>query len=263
MTMVESLGSPCPRELTILPTTVPDTFSASNDYHVLTDGAPGLFRLLTQAIQDGVPFVGVGIQAHEPHTMRFPRFPLRQVQTILDRYATLGKELRIPEFTPASGGDPITESHVEGVCDEAAQADYAVKFYRVTVARTRSNGVIVTWYGPSKCLSDSAAALGLTTPMKNARAGRKQNPQVFFSLFRLCLKESCGCRRVPDLFSRNEATASIVPPHLECSATRLPSLSRTTARKPYGPIWCLGLSTLPPLDSTAAMASSRRSCAFR
>ena len=255
MTMVGSLGSPCPRELTILLTTVPDTFSASNDYHVLADGAPGFFRLLTQAIQDGVPFDGIGIQAHEPHTMRFP---LRQVQTILDRYATLGKELRIPEFTPASGGDPITESHVEGVWDEAAQADYAVKFYRVTVARTRSNGVIVTWYGPSKCLSDSAAALGLTTPMKNARAGRRQNPQVFFSLFRLCLKESCGCRRVPDLFSRNEATASIVPPHLECSATRLPSLSRTTARKPYGPIWCLGLSTLPPLDSTAAMASSRR-----
>ena len=104
MTMVESLGSPCPRELTILLTTVPDTFSASNDYHVLTDGAPGLFRLLTQAIQDGVPFDGIGIQAHEPHTMRFP---LRQVQTILDRYATLGKELRITEFTPASGGDPI------------------------------------------------------------------------------------------------------------------------------------------------------------
>ena len=134
-------------------------------------------------------------------TSRIPCcFPLRQVQTILDRYATLGKELHITEFTPASGGDPITESHVEGVWDEAAQADYAVKFYRVTVARTRSNGVIVTWYGPSKCLSDSAAALGLTTPMKNAHAGRRQNPQVFFSPFRLCLKESCGCRRVPDLF---------------------------------------------------------------
>ncbi|MGZ3433896.1 MAG: endo-1,4-beta-xylanase [Isosphaeraceae bacterium] len=176
MTMVGSLGSPCPRELTILLTTVPDTFSASNDYHVLADGAPAFFRLVTQAIHDGVPFDGIGIQAHEPHTMRFP---LRQVQTILDRYATLGKELRITEFTPASGGDPITESHVEGVWDEAAQADYAVKFYRVTVARTRSNGVIVTWYGPSKCLSDSAAALGLTTPMKNARAGRRQNPQVF------------------------------------------------------------------------------------
>ena len=47
-------------------------------------------------------------------------------------------------------------------------------------------------------------------------------------------------------------------PYLECSATRLPSLSRTTARKPYGPIWCLGLSTLPPFDSTAEIASSRR-----
>ena len=255
MTMVGSLGSPCPRELTILLTTVPDTFSASNDYHVLADGAPGFFRLLTQAIHDGVPFDGIGIQAHEPHTMRFP---LRQVQTILDRYATLGKELRITEFTPASGGDPITESHVEGVWDEAAQADYAVKFYRVTVARTRSNGVIVTWYGPSKCLSDSAAALGLTTPMKNCARRQETKPAGFFLVVPAVLE---GVVRLPTrsrpLFSQRGHRVHGTP-HLECSATRLPSLSRTTARKPYGPIWCLGLSTLPPFDSTAAMASSRR-----
>jgi endo-1,4-beta-xylanase len=119
----------------------PDAYLIVNDYHVLADGAPQFFRLLTKAIHDGVPFDGIGIQAHEPHTMRFP---LRQVQTILDRYATLGKELHITEFTPCSGGDPITESHVEGVWDEAAQADYAVKFYRVCFAHPALRAI--TWW---------------------------------------------------------------------------------------------------------------------
>ena len=119
----------------------PDAYLIVNDYHVLADGAPGFFRLLTRAIHDGVPFDGIGIQAHEPHTMRFP---LRQVQTILDRYATLGKELHITEFTPDSGGDRITESHVQGVWDEAAQADYAVKFYRVCFAHPALRAI--TWW---------------------------------------------------------------------------------------------------------------------
>jgi len=118
-----------------------DAYLIVNDYHVLADGAPRFFRLLTEAIHDGVPFDGIGIQAHEPQTMRFP---LRQVQTILDRYATLGKELHITEFTPASSGDSITESHFEGVWDEAAQADYAVKFYRVCFAHPALRAI--TWW---------------------------------------------------------------------------------------------------------------------
>ena len=119
----------------------PDAYLIVNDYHVLADGAPRFFRLLTKAIHDGVPFDGIGIQAHEPPTMRFP---LGQVQTILDRYATFGKELHITEFTPASGGDRITGSHVEGVWDEAAQADYAVKFYRVCFAHPALRAI--TWW---------------------------------------------------------------------------------------------------------------------
>ena len=72
------------------------------------------------------------------------RFPLDRVQTILDRYAALGKELHITEFTPASGGQRITGSHVEGVWDEAAQADYAVKFYRVCFAHPALRAI--TWW---------------------------------------------------------------------------------------------------------------------
>jgi GH35 family endo-1,4-beta-xylanase len=112
-----------------------------NDYHVLADGAPGFYRLLHRAIQNGVPFDGIGIQAHEPRTMRFR---LDRVQTILDHYATLGKELHITEFTPTSGGKPIEGSHLHGVWDESAQADYAVKFYRVCFSHPAMRAI--TWW---------------------------------------------------------------------------------------------------------------------
>jgi endo-1,4-beta-xylanase len=112
-----------------------------NDYMVMADAAPGFHRLLTAAKANGVPFDGIGIQAHEPRTMRFP---LDRVQTVLDRYASLGKELHITEFTPASGGDKITGSHRSGVWDEAAQADYAVKFYRVCFAHPSVRAI--TWW---------------------------------------------------------------------------------------------------------------------
>jgi endo-1,4-beta-xylanase len=88
-----------------------------------------------------VPFDGIGIQAHEPRTMRFP---LDRVQEILDQYATLGKELHITEYTPASSRQKITGSHREGVWDEAAQADYAVKFYRLCFAHPAIRAI--TWW---------------------------------------------------------------------------------------------------------------------
>jgi len=112
-----------------------------NDYAVLENGYPPFFKLLKAAIDSGVPFDGIGIQAHEPRTARFP---LDRVQRILDRYASLGKGLHITEFTPSSGGEKITGSHLAGVWDEAAQADYAVKFYRVCFAHPEVRGI--TWW---------------------------------------------------------------------------------------------------------------------
>jgi len=119
----------------------PRAYLIVNDYHVLADGCPGFFRLLSQAIRKGVPFDGIGIQAHEPRTMRFP---LERVQEILDQYAALGKELHITEFTPASSGQKMTGSHRQGVWDEAAQADYAAKFYRVCFAHPAMRAI--TWW---------------------------------------------------------------------------------------------------------------------
>jgi GH35 family endo-1,4-beta-xylanase len=119
----------------------PAAYLIVNDYMVMADGAPAFYKLLETAKAEGVPFDGIGIQAHEPRTMRFP---LDHVQAVLDRYAALGKELHITEFTPASGGDKITGSHLAGVWDEAAQADYAVKFYRVCFAHPSVRAI--TWW---------------------------------------------------------------------------------------------------------------------
>ena len=119
----------------------PDAYLIVNDYFVLGDGCPGFFKLLTEAKRADVPFEGIGIQAHEPRTMRFP---LDRTQEILDRYATLGKELHITEFTPASSGQKISGSHREGVWDEVAQAEYAVKFYRVCFAHPSMRAI--TWW---------------------------------------------------------------------------------------------------------------------
>ncbi len=112
-----------------------------NDYYVMANGYHPFFKLLKEAINDGLPFNGIGIQAHEPRTMRFP---LDKCKIILDRYATLGKELHITEFTPTSGGAKITGSHVTGIWDEVAQAEYAEKFFRICFAH--ETVVALTWW---------------------------------------------------------------------------------------------------------------------
>jgi len=121
-----------------------------NDYHVMADGYPPFFALLQKALADGTPFDGLGIQAHEPRTMRFP---LDQVRQVLDRYATLGKAIHITEFTPASAGAPITGSHRKGIWNETAQAEYAERFYRVVFGHPAT--VALTWWD----LSDSGSWL--------------------------------------------------------------------------------------------------------
>jgi endo-1,4-beta-xylanase len=112
-----------------------------NDYYVMANGYPPFFDLLTKAKAAGVPFDGIGIQAHEP---RAERFALDRVQRTLDQYATLGKLLYITEFSPASGGEKITGSHRQGAWDEAAQAEYAERFYRVAFGHPAVAGI--TWW---------------------------------------------------------------------------------------------------------------------
>ncbi|MGB2822648.1 MAG: endo-1,4-beta-xylanase [Phycisphaerae bacterium] len=119
----------------------PNAYLIVNDYYVMANGYPPFHKLLAQAVADGVPFDGIGIQAHEPRTMRFP---LPNVWRVLDKYAEFGKELHITEFTPCSAGQRITGSHLAGVWDEKAQADYAVKFYKTCFAHPQV--MAITWW---------------------------------------------------------------------------------------------------------------------
>ena len=112
-----------------------------NEAHVMADGRPLFLGLLRDAIANGVPFDAVGIQAHEPAGMWFP---LDRVWQVLNRYAALGKELHITEFTPTSGGEPIGGSYRQGVWNETVQADYAELFYRVCFAHPAVRAI--TWW---------------------------------------------------------------------------------------------------------------------
>lgn len=119
----------------------PEATLIVNDYEVMANGFPPFFALLESAQKRGVPFDGIGIQAHEPRTLRFPLDP---VWATLDRYATLGKPLHITEFTPASGGEAVTGPLGVGTWDEAAQADYAARFYTVCFAHPAV--MAITWW---------------------------------------------------------------------------------------------------------------------
>lgn len=121
--------------------TNPGDYLIVNDYEVMGNGCPPFFKMLQEKIKNGVPFDGIGIQAHEPLSMRFP---LQNVWRILDQYATLGKALHITEFTPVSSGIAITGSHVTGPWTETEQADYAVKFYTTCFAHPKVMGI--TWW---------------------------------------------------------------------------------------------------------------------
>jgi len=111
-----------------------------NDYLVFTDGNPVFQAFLKQAKADGVPYHGLGIQAHEPRTTWFP---VDRVQRILDAYARVGKAIHITEFEPQSGGKPIVGAR-QGTWDEAAQAEFAERFYRVCFGNPAV--VAITWW---------------------------------------------------------------------------------------------------------------------
>jgi GH35 family endo-1,4-beta-xylanase len=119
-----------------------------NDFEVFANGCPWFFKLLQKAIADGVPFDGIGIQAHSPPAMRFS---MEVITTTLDEYAGLGKDLLITDFTPVSSGEPITGLAVPGPWDEKAQADYAVKFYRTCFAHPAV--VAITWWDLCEAIS--------------------------------------------------------------------------------------------------------------
>lgn len=102
-----------------------------NEYGIFYEGHPDFYRFLAHAVEQGIPFDVVGIQAHAPLHMAFP---LDRVRALLDLYGGLGKQIHITEFTPTSSGRKVLGAPWRDAWDEAQQAGYAEQFYRVCFA---------------------------------------------------------------------------------------------------------------------------------
>ncbi len=102
-----------------------------NDYGEFYNGAPDWFSYLQGLASAGTPYDVIGMQAHAPTDMAFP---LDRVRDVLAHYATLGKTIHITEFTPSSAGFAVTGCPWRTTWNEATQAEYAEKFYRVCFA---------------------------------------------------------------------------------------------------------------------------------
>jgi GH35 family endo-1,4-beta-xylanase len=121
--------------------TDPNALLEINEYSILHDGLPGFYNYLENAINRGVPFDIIGIEAHEPKT---EWFNLNFIDSIIYRYGNLGKKIEITEFTPTSGGQNITGTYKQGIWNEENQAEYAKKFY--TICFGNPNVSAITWW---------------------------------------------------------------------------------------------------------------------
>ncbi len=121
----------------------PDAYLIVNEYYVIQDtqGTGPLYELVAELIERDAPFDAIGMQCHEPRT---DWYPLDMVEKTFAKYAELGKPIHVTEFTPTSGGKPITGSYHEGTWTEEAQADYAEQFFRIAFANP-SVECIVWW----------------------------------------------------------------------------------------------------------------------
>jgi len=112
----------------------PDAYLVVNEYMVIqdTEGKGPFYELVAELIRRNAPFDAIGMQCHEPRT---DWYPLDMVEKTFAKYAELGKPIHVTEYTPTSGGKPITGSYHEGTWTEEAQADYAEQFFRIAFAQ--------------------------------------------------------------------------------------------------------------------------------
>ena len=97
--------------------------------------------MLKRASEAGIPYDGIGIQAHHPFDWAFP---LSEVRSKLELYATLGKKLHISELAFASNNRPVLGSPWRGTWSEDVQAAYAEDYYRVAFAHPAVASI--TWW---------------------------------------------------------------------------------------------------------------------
>ena len=121
----------------------PEATLLVNEFNIMSrpESADRFWQLMTLLRERNAPFGAIGMQAHEPRT---DRFPLANVVDALDRFAALRVPIHITEYSPTSGGQPITGGAVDGTWTEDAQADYAAAFYRICFGHPAVEAI--TWW---------------------------------------------------------------------------------------------------------------------
>jgi len=121
----------------------PEATLLVNEFNIMSrpESADRFWELMSLLKERSAPFRAIGMQAHEPRT---DRFPLANVAAALDRFAALGVPIHITEYSPTSGGQPITGGAIEGTWTEEAQADYAATFYRICFGHPAVGAI--TWW---------------------------------------------------------------------------------------------------------------------
>lgn len=111
-----------------------------NEFGAFADGAENLYNFF-QNVLGTFPVDGIGLQAHQPP---FERFGMTQIWDVLTKYGALGQPIHISELSPTSDNAPFTGNGWDGFWTEAAQADYAERFYRTAFAHP--DVVEISWW---------------------------------------------------------------------------------------------------------------------
>jgi GH35 family endo-1,4-beta-xylanase len=123
--------------------TNPDTHLTINDYGIIGHdfGGGPYYQLLNSLISNNAPIEFIGLQSHEPRT---DWISATEIWATYTAYAELGKTIHITEFEPVSAAVPITNSWKKGTWSEAAQAEYARRFYTLSFAHP-GVGAVIWW----------------------------------------------------------------------------------------------------------------------
>lgn len=148
-----------------------------NEYGILYIGHYKFHEILQQAIADGVPFDGIGIQAHAPTT---EAFPIDRTWRVLEMYRPLGKGLHITEFCPGSNGEKATGAVWRGTWTEQSVAEYAEQFYRACFAHPSVEAI--SWW-------DFADAPQIFVPNSGLLSLQMEPKPAYLALKRLIKEE--------------------------------------------------------------------------
>ena len=124
----------------------PDNQYILNEFKQIADPEirQRFYDFTQELLERGTPIQGLGLQAHEP---RDEWYDPVDVWNTLELYASFGLPLHITEFSPQSGGAPITGGTREGTWTPETQAEFVEEMYRIWFGHP--SVVSINWWGIS------------------------------------------------------------------------------------------------------------------